>query len=201
MCVQSNGERLVGLATGFSTILLAVASLLRGLARDGQPHYPMREFPSFTKPQQAPKTPEDRVMCWQKLYKMRERLYNVGLVLSLMHMFYMPKGDSDIRMVYNGAALGINECLFAPHFGLPVILYVLRSLRPGYYQADMDIGKMFPNFILGEQLCPYSGVDVTHICTTAEDLPHHLPTPSRKYRIGRSITLGSGRDGLRTGWA
>ncbi len=94
-----------------------------------------------------------------------------------MHMFYVPKGDSDVRMVYNGAASGINECLFAPHFGLPVILYVLRSLRPGYYQADMDIGEMFPNFILGEQLRPYSGVDVTYIRTTPGDLPHHLPDP------------------------
>ena len=121
-------------------------------------------------------------MCWQKLFKVRERLYiDVGLVLSLMHMFYVPKGDADIRMVYNGAASGINECLFAPHFGLPVILYVLRSLRPGYYQADMDVGEMFPNFILGEQLRPYSGVDVTHIRTRPEDLPHHLPSPLEKF--------------------
>ena len=49
-------------------------------------------------------------MCWQKLYKVRERLYiDVGLVLSLMHMFCVPKGDSDIRMVYNGAASGIGN--------------------------------------------------------------------------------------------
>lgn len=37
--------------------------------------------------------------------KVRERLYiNVGLVLSLMHWFYVLKGDTDIRMVYNGTA-------------------------------------------------------------------------------------------------
>jgi hypothetical protein len=60
--------------------------------------------------QQAPKTPADQVMCWTKLYKVRERLYiDVGLVLSLMHMFYVPKGDSDIQMVYNGAASGIGN--------------------------------------------------------------------------------------------
>jgi hypothetical protein len=76
---------------------------------------------------------------------------------------------------------GINECLFAPHFGLPVILYVMRSLRPGYYQADMDIGEMFPNIILGEQLCPYSGVDMTHVRTTPEDLPHRQPEPLNEF--------------------
>ncbi|KAL7521106.1 LOW QUALITY PROTEIN: hypothetical protein ACHAWX_005796 [Stephanocyclus meneghinianus] len=102
-------------------------------------------------------------------------------------MFYVPKGDSDVCMVYNGVALGINECLFAPHFGLPVILYVLQSLRLGYYQADMDIGEMFPNFILGEQLHPYSGVDVTHIRTTPEDMPHHQPAPLDEFP-GREAT-------------
>lgn len=115
---------------------------------------------------------------WQKVSKVRERLYiNVGPVMSLMHWFYVPKGDADIRMVYNGTASGINECLFAPHFGLPTIQYVVRSLLPNYYQADMDVGEMFPNFMLGERLMPYSGVDITHIRTQVSDLPHHLPEP------------------------
>ncbi len=57
----------------------------------------------------------------------------------------------------------------------------MRSLRPGYYQADMDIGEMFPNIILGEQLCPYSGVDMTHVRTTPEDLPHHQPEPLNEF--------------------
>jgi hypothetical protein len=117
-------------------------------------------------------------MVWRKLSKVRERLYiDVGLVFSLMHMFYVPKGDSDVRMVYNSTSSGINDCLFAPHFGLPTILYVLHSLRPGYSQAGIDVGEMFPNFILGEQLRPYSGVDITHIKTRPDDLQHHLPEP------------------------
>jgi hypothetical protein len=41
----------------------------------------------------------------------------------------------------------------------------------------MDIGEMFLNFILGEELRPYSGVDVTHIWTQHSDLPHHEPGP------------------------
>lgn len=87
-----------------------------------------------------------------------------------MHMFYVPKGLKDIRMVYNGTASGVNDCLFWPHFSLPTIMQASRGLAEGYYQADMDIGEMFLNFILGKKLCPYSGVDVTHIRTTKADL-------------------------------
>jgi hypothetical protein len=66
-------------------------------------------------------------------------------------------------MVYNGTSCGLNDCLFAPHFSLPVIQLVLRSLNPGYHSADIDIGEMFLNFTLGEEVRPYSGVDISHI--------------------------------------
>ena len=150
----------------------------RTWARDGQDHYLTGDLPKFTRPQQAPRTPEDRVKCWQKLFKVRERRYiDSGPVTSLMHMFYVPKGKKDIRMVYNGTASGINDCLFAPHFSLPTVAHVLRALDPGFYQADLDIGEMFLNFMLGEELRPYSGVDVTHVKTRHSDLPLHEPDP------------------------
>jgi hypothetical protein len=41
----------------------------------------------------------------------------------------------------------------------------------------MDIGETFLNFMLGKELCPYSGVDVTHIRTQRSDLQHHDPEP------------------------
>lgn len=94
-----------------------------------------------------------------------------------MHFFYVPKGLKDIRMVYNGTSSGVNDCLFGPHFSLPTITQATRALAEGYYQADMDIGEMFLNFMLGEELRPYSGVDVTHICTQRGDLQHHEPEP------------------------
>jgi hypothetical protein len=149
-------------------------------ARDGQPHYQIADLPSFKKPQQSPRTAEDRVMVWKKLYSVRERLYiEPGEVISLMHFFYVPKGLKlkDIRMVYNGTASGVNDCLFAPHFSLPTITPAMRALAEGYYQADMDIGEMFLNFMLGKELRPYSGVDVTHIRTQRSDLQHYHPEP------------------------
>eukprot|EP00956_Cyclotella_meneghiniana_P038407 scaffold154054_cov26-Cyclotella_meneghiniana.AAC.1 len=68
-------------------------------ARDGQKHYTTQALPNFTRLQQPPKSSEDRTKVWQKMSKVRERLYiNVGLVLLLMHWFYVLKGDTDIRM-------------------------------------------------------------------------------------------------------
>ena len=114
----------------------------------------------------------------QKLFPVRERRYiNSGEVRSLMHMFDVPKGEEDVRIVYNGTASGINDCLWAPHFGLAMISHVNRALMPSYSQADLDIGEMFLNFMLGEEIRPYSGVDISHIKTRKSDLPEYLPEP------------------------
>ena len=42
---------------------------------------------------------------------------------------------------------------------------MVRSLIPGYCQCNMEIGKMFLNFLLHEELQQLLGVDVTHICS------------------------------------
>ena len=39
---------------------------------------------------------------------------DIKFVESLMYMFHVPKGDSAIRMVYDGTKLGLNILLFAP---------------------------------------------------------------------------------------
>lgn len=154
----------------------------RDWACDGQPHFQTQELPKFTKPQQAPKTEEDRIMVWKKLSKVRKRRYiDTGEVVTLMHYFYVPKGTDDIRMVYNGTASGVNDCLFAPHFSLPTISHVARALAPNYYQADLDVGEMFLNFMLGKALRPYSGVDVSHVKTRKSDFKHHGPEPLVDY--------------------
>jgi hypothetical protein len=96
-------------------------------ARDGQPHYQIADLPTFRKPQQPPKTPEDRVMVWKKLYSVQERNYiEPGKVVSLMHFFYVPKGLKDIRMVYNGTASGLNDCLLGLLFSLPTITQAIN---------------------------------------------------------------------------
>jgi len=134
----------------------------RAWARDGQPHLLLGPLPRFQRSQKPPKSERDRQLVCSKLDKARSRGYiSKGHVKSLTHFFYVPKGLEDIRMVYNGTSSGLNDCLFAPHFGLPIIRHALRSLLEGYHQADIDIAEMFLNFNLCVSLQPYSGVDLS----------------------------------------
>ena len=88
----------------------------------------------------------------------------MGTVLSLIHYFYVLKGKDDIQMDYNGTSCGLNDVLRAPHFGLPFVKHTIRSLMLGYLQCDMDIdiGEMFLNFMLHDDLRALSGVDLKH---------------------------------------
>ena len=100
----------------------------------------------------------------KKVNKVRMRGYIcAGVVLCLTNMFSVLKGLYDIRMVYDGTKSGLNACLFAPHFSLPVMAHTLRSLQEGYYSADLDVGEMFLNWWMGTMLRPYAGVDITHV--------------------------------------
>ncbi len=75
----------------------------------------------------------------------------------------MDKGETDIRMVYNSTSCGLNAYLYAPHYGLLTVKHMLRSLREGYYQCDLDVGKQFLNYKLHRHLQLLSGVDVRKV--------------------------------------
>jgi hypothetical protein len=98
----------------------------------------------------------------QKLLKVKERRYfEKGLVTGLTSFFAVPKGEEDIRMVYDGTASGLNEALWAPWFTLPTVESHLRVVEPGTFMADVDLGEMFLNFFLDERIRRYAGVDLT----------------------------------------
>jgi len=130
--------------------------------RDGQPHFLVGDGKPFKRPQKAPRSEEDRKRVSAKVNSVRQKRYIApGWVVSLIHFFYVPKGPDDIRIVYNGAGCRLNKVIWAPHFGLPTIRDVFRSLLPGYAQADIDIAECFLNFLLNDMLKEMSGVDVT----------------------------------------
>lgn len=61
-------------------------------------------------------------MCWEKIAKVSKCGYiDAGKVKRFTHYFYIPKGNTDIRIVYDVTSLGLNECLFALHFSLPTV--------------------------------------------------------------------------------
>ena len=135
-------------------------------AREGQPHFLLGELPRFRRPQQAARTPEMMERMKKKVNKVRRRRYiEEGEVTSLTHMFAVAKGSNDIRMVYNGTSSGLNDVLFAPHFGLPTLSNTSRALLGGYHQTDLDVAEMFLCFWLHPDLRPYAGVDVSLIRT------------------------------------
>jgi hypothetical protein len=98
----------------------------------------------------------------EKLCIAREKGYiDLGLVESLISFFDVPKGLTDIRMVYDGTKSGLNEVLWAPWFPLPTVDNLLRSVEPGTWMADNDVGEMFLNFVLHESVQALCGVDLT----------------------------------------
>jgi hypothetical protein len=88
-------------------------------ARDGMRMFVKGQLPNNRKPQRVPK-PEDLKKMIAKLDKVLGRGYiSPGLVVSLTSYFAVPKGESDIRLVYDGSSSGLNGSLWAPSFWMP----------------------------------------------------------------------------------
>jgi hypothetical protein len=98
----------------------------------------------------------------KKLLVVRNRRYIIpGTVKSLTSLFSVPKGDTDIRLVYDGTKSGLNRAVWAPWFPLPTIEAHLRCVTAGTYMGDIDIGEMFLNFMLHPRMQQHAGVDLT----------------------------------------
>ncbi len=98
---------------------------------------------------------------WEKLANVREKGYiSTGLVKSLTSYFAVAKGDSDIWMVYDASASGLNACLWVPTFTLPSADSLLDLLTPKSWMSDLNMGEQFLNFPLHEDLQVYCGIDV-----------------------------------------
>jgi hypothetical protein len=59
--------------------------------------------------------------------------------VNLLHYFAVPKGEADIRVVFNGTSCGLNDALWSPNFYLPT----------AREQLDTDWERLFPSL-----LCP-----------------------------------------------
>lgn len=131
--------------------------------RDGKEPWRVGEWPRYLKPQTPVLDAIRREALIKKLTKVQKRGYiEAGDVRSLTKFFDVPKGDRDIRMVYDGTISGLNDVLWSPRFGLPTVEDHLGAVEEGTYMGDMDICDMFLNFIIHESLREYVGVDVSH---------------------------------------
>jgi hypothetical protein len=131
------------------------------MARDGYQQFVQSQLPQFKRPQPKEKDSTLKAQVREKLAGVRRRRYiDKGEVKSLTLYFGVPKGDRDIRMVYDATRSRLNECLWAPGFGLPTVDSLTRGIDEHSWMGNLEIGKMFLNFCLHPRLQPYAGVDL-----------------------------------------
>jgi hypothetical protein len=118
--------------------------------------------PKYVVPQRDVNDPKTKELVREKLQKVRMRRYIAeGYVVSLTSFFAVPKGEDDIRMVYDGSIGGLNDAMWVPRFVLLTVNAHLRAVEQGTYMGDLDLGECFLNFLLHPTLRPYAGVDFT----------------------------------------
>ncbi len=99
-----------------------------------------------------------------KIDGMTSRGYlRTGPVKSCLHFFAVPKGPTDVRIVYVGTSCGLNEALWAPNFYLPSSRAASLLLSFSSWMADADFGEMFHNFFMDEAIRKHAGVDTSKL--------------------------------------
>ena len=121
------------------------------------------KLPKNTKRQRMPKDLGVFELMIEKIVKVQRRNYigKWGSIVNLSHYFPVPKGDSDIRMVYDLTASGLNAALWAPKFWMPTMTNVIDCAIHTSWFGDVDAGEMFLNFPLDLRMRKYCGVDIS----------------------------------------
>jgi hypothetical protein len=130
--------------------------------RDGTPlWFDSTLAPSYRRPQRAERNPTIKARVKEKLDKvLKRRYFEVGLVKSLTTFSGVPKGEDDMRVVYDGSLPGSNAALWCPSFMLPNTISHLRMVEPGTFISNVDSSEMFLNFFLEWHLRKYAGFDL-----------------------------------------
>jgi hypothetical protein len=125
------------------------------------------ELPTSKSPQPAYEDEEVRRKVSDKLQKVLDRRYIEVIpdaeLKSYMFMFDVPKGESDVRIVYDGSKSGFNDATWAPWFALPTVETMTRTVLPSGWCGDRDFGEMFLNFPLHPWARMYCGVDLSKL--------------------------------------
>jgi hypothetical protein len=87
----------------------------------------------------------------EKITKVVRRRYLVmaGITIkSLIKYFAVPKGEDNVRLVYDATVNNLNECVWVPSFWLPTIDSLVRALDEQSWMTDCDVSNMFLNYQL-----------------------------------------------------
>ena len=88
-------------------------------------------------------------------------------------------------MVYDATKCGLNDALWTPNFFLPIIDSILCNADADTWFGDIDLGEMFLNYWLDEELRLYAGVDVSSLGkrVVLEDASLDFAVKGNKQRI------------------
>ena len=90
-------------------------------------------------------------------------------IKSFIKKIVVPKGEDDIRLVYNATANKLNECVWVPSFWLPTIDSLVRACNADTWMTDRDIKDMFLNFQLHASVVPFTGVDLSSLYNSPDE--------------------------------
>ena len=149
---------------GSSLLFWRWTSDAQSIAKDGIKPWVRGILPQNKRKSRKP-SPEVYDKILSKMSKYLERGYlklrNPHDVVNLIDYFWVKKGESDIRVVLNGSSCGLTDALWSPNFWLPTSSTLIRCTSFGYKYVDLDLGEMFLNFPLHNDLKSYSGIDLT----------------------------------------
>lgn len=142
---------------------------------------------SWNEPQPKPNE-RNRLLMQKKIEDIRKKKYLVpGTVASLIRFFGVPKGEDDIRMVYDGTKSGLNDALWAPWFPLPTASTHLKMVESRSWMADNDAGEFFLNWMMDSRVRELCGVDLTHFVSSEG---RSVSSPSRRVEIWCRCAMG-----------
>jgi len=149
----------------------------RKMARDGVPIHFERPGPLTKGTQPTIADPELRARTKEKIAKVLGRRYlrpTISPIKSHIKYFAVPKGEDDVRIVYDATANGLNKCVWSPSFWLPTIDTLVRGLDGDSWMTDRDVADMFLNFQLHESAIPFTGVNLSSLYATPDEVGPRL---------------------------
>jgi hypothetical protein len=132
-----------------------------------------RPGPTTREAQPLISDPAIRAKAKEKIGKMERRRYLVMtdiIIKLLIKYFAVPKGDDDVRNVYNAMANRLNECVWVPSFWLPLINTLVCALDKNSWMTDRDVGDMFLNYQLHSLAMPITGFDLLLLCESKDEV-------------------------------
>jgi hypothetical protein len=110
----------------------------------------------------------------EKIGGMMDKSYlEAGRVQTYLYYFAVPKGDTDIRVGFDGTSCSLNGSLWSPNFFLPTSRNASELLAFDSWMADIDFGEFFHNFFGDERIRKHAGVNTL-------PLSPHIPPPDVK---------------------